>query len=256
MRQRGYQFGPWTRFLITSAVVVGVCFIPAVQRAIQQGYRIVGNSIQHLTVISHIIPISGDLTKENADLRRTNALLTTQVNTLKAGLEAAGSLDRIQSFLTTTKRQGVAASIIGYSDDPGIKTFSISVGVSDGIQVGMAVVSDTGFLVGKIIAVRDQVSVVRDIRDSQSSVLTRVDNPQKSQGVLRGQRGITLRMSFIPKDDPITSGDVISTSGAEPLIPPGIPIGTISDLDTRAGDVFQTANVFCPIRIWRFPPWP
>jgi rod shape-determining protein MreC len=196
-----------------------------------------------------ISPAKNTVEKENEGLRKINTELLKQVETLKSGLAAAESLEKIQAFLQSSKLQGLTAAIIGYSDDPAIKTFTISLGAKDNIQPGMAVVSDSGTMVGKVIATSNNSAVVREIRDSQSTVLARVENDNKSQGVVKGQRGIALRMTFIPKDDPITTGQIISTSGTESKIPPGIPMGAISSLATRPGDVFQTAEIFNPIRV-------
>lgn len=247
MRQRGYQLSAGARFLLIVGVVTAITAWPVTRNTAVSGVR------QGLTWLQQAAPwmrsdqLSGQIDID--ELRRVNEALTRQVSSLRAGLEAAESLRDIQNFLTTTNRQGTAAAVIGYSDDPAVKTFVISAGSDRGISPGMAVVSDSGFFLGKVVSVRDRVATVRELRDSQATILARVENEPKSQGVVRGQRAIALRMTFLPKDDPVVVGDVVSTSGTEPLIPPGLPIGTVSDLTTRPGDVFQTVSVFNPIRL-------
>jgi rod shape-determining protein MreC len=48
-------------------------------------------------------------------------------------------------------------------------------------------------------------------------------------------------MTFIPQNETITPGDVIVTSGLEPLIPRGLTIGTIEAVEKEAYQPFQKA---------------
>ncbi len=235
------------------AVVVGLIgvglAVPAVRGLLQRGFATTAEYIQRFGTAVRLTADSRDVERDNQELRRTNETLIQQVATLKSGLEAAGSLSAIQQFLSSTRRQGTPAAIVAYSDDPSIRTFTISIGQRDGVAVGMAVVSANGTVVGRVISVHDSLSTVRDIRDTQSSILAVVENEKKSPGVLRGQKGITLRMTFIPKDDVVTSGEVVVTSGTEAGVPPGLVIGTIQVQETRPGDVFQTVTILNPVNV-------
>ncbi len=214
---------------------------------VQRFFASTAEVVQRVGVAVRLTADSRDVERENQELRKTNELLMAQVATLKSGLEASESLQAIQQFLSSTRRQGLSAAIVGYSDDPSIRTFSISRGARDGIREGMAVVSSNGTVVGKVISVHEEISTVRDIRDTQSSLLVTIDNDRKSPGVMRGQKGITLRMTFTPKDDTVVVGQIVRTAGTEAGIPPGLVVGVVQSNETRAGDVFQTVTVSNPV---------
>jgi len=247
MRSRTSSAGVVFRVALVGIFLMLLIGIPASQTWLLQGMSTTMKTI--IGWSSVIRPgTSDDAMEENERLRHANADLLRQVEVLKTAMQASDSLKRIDTFLNGTGRRGIAGAVIGYSDDPSIKTFTISIGQQSGVAVGMAVVSDSGVMVGKIIAVRDTTAVVRDIRDSQSTILARIENEPRSQGVLRGQRGIGLTMSFIPRDDRLEEAMVVTTSGTEALIPPNIPIGTITRFITQPGDVFQTIDILSPIK--------
>jgi cell shape-determining protein MreC len=79
--------------------------------------------------------------------------------------------------------------------------------------------------------------------------LARISNASKSPGIVRGQKGITLEMEYIPRDDEVNNSDVVTTSGAEPGIPPDLVIGTVDSVASKPGDLFQSASIFSPIRV-------
>lgn len=247
MRARTSSAGVMFRVGALVVIVALIILIPATRSIAKSGFNAV---LRTLVMVSNTIrPGSVDRTnEENERLRSANAELLKQVETLKTAVQASASLERIDAFLNSAGRRGIAGAVIAYSDDPSIKTFTISIGEKNGVAVGMAVVSDSGVMIGKVIAVRESTAIVRDIRDTQSTILARVENETRSQGVVRGQRGIGLTMSFIPRDDRLESAMVVTTSGTEALIPPNIPIGTITRFTTQPGDVFQTIDLLSPIK--------
>lgn len=180
------------------------------------------------------------------DAQAQNAQLLKQVTDAQSQLDAATASDRLRTLLTPLKHTTVFASVIGYSPDPGVQSVTIDRGSSDGVLLGMAVVSDAGVVVGKIVSVSDATSSILLLSDSQSSMLARINSSARSPGVVKGDQGVSVRMELIPKNDTVSIGDTVVTSGSEERIPPDLPIGTIQDVSTRPGDVFQNAKVQSP----------
>jgi rod shape-determining protein MreC len=124
----------------------------------------------------------------------------------------------------------------------------IDQGSSNGVTKGSAVLSSDGALVGKVIEIKDFVSIVRFITDPDSSfsamVLKRGAESAENgilSGVVEGAHGLGLELRLVPADQKLEVGDLVVTSGEEIGIPRGIPIGTISEVLSLPGVPLQEA---------------
>lgn len=186
------------------------------------------------------------LSTQTHDLQSQNALLLKQLTDAQTQLQSVAASDRLHALLAPLNHTTVLASVIGYSPDPGVQSVTIDRGSSDGVMTGMAVISDAGTVVGKVASVGDSTSSVMLLSDSQSSILARINSAARSPGVVKGDQGVSLRMELIPKNDAVQIGETVVTSGSEDRIPPDLPIGTVQDISTRPGDVFQNAKIQSP----------
>ena len=186
-------------------------------------------------------PTSRQHTAERDQLQRQLTDVTARLYETNQQLEASQALDALAAFTQATKRRIIFANVIATSPDPGIQSIIINRGSDDGLQLGQAVVSDRGSMAGKLVSVHQTFSTVLLLTDRQLVTTGRIQNPSQSPGVVRGERGLTLQMGFIPKTDDVKTGQTVVTTGSEPLIPPDLLIGTVSSVSLRAGDLFQQA---------------
>lgn len=114
-------------------------------------------------------------------------------------------------------------------------------GTKDNVAVNQPVITGQGILVGKVIKVDTAVAWVRLLSDGQSAVGATVVNDSGSVGIVEGGYGLSLQMRFIPRDEIITVGERVVTSGLEPNLPSGLVIGTIAMVQNEAYQLFQTA---------------
>lgn len=170
-----------------------------------------------------------DLRLENAKLRN----LLEENEQLKA---AADYRERDDDVLIT-------ARVVSEAADPSFHGLVIDRGAADGVLVGAPVLSADGVLLGKVAAVRGQASSVRLLADSGSRLAVTLRNGAGTLGVLEGDRGLSMAISLIPQNEDVTTGDVVVTSGAEPGIRRGFPVGTIDKVSRTTQDPFQTATV-------------
>ncbi|MCY3834986.1 MAG: rod shape-determining protein MreC [Anaerolineaceae bacterium] len=117
----------------------------------------------------------------------------------------------------------------------------INRGSRDGVAVGMPVVTELG-LVGRILDVRANVSLVLLVTDGNSSVSARLQST-RAQGSVQGAAGNQLRMTFIPLNTPIQINDVILTSGLGGNFPAGLIIGRVESVRQFEFELFQEAEV-------------
>ncbi len=122
----------------------------------------------------------------------------------------------------------VAADIAG---DRAVVT--IDTGADDGVREGNAVLA-VGGLVGEVRATTAHSATVQMVTDPGSEIGVRI-MPSKEIGVSRGQgMGADLRVDFLSPAASAAIGDDLLTLGSTTRngIPPDLPIGTVSALDT------------------------
>jgi rod shape-determining protein MreC len=137
--------------------------------------------------------------------------------------------------------QTVAADVIGNNLDGTEQTLVINQGSDAGVALDQPVVVGSGILIGKVIKAEKTIAMIRLINDNRSRIGATILNDERSQGVVEGGYGISLRMQFIPRNENVKIGDQIVTSGLEDKIPRGLLIGTVAVVENEAYQPFQQA---------------
>jgi rod shape-determining protein MreC len=148
----------------------------------------------------------------------------------------------------------LGAEVVVRSPDAGRRLISIACGSSDGVQVGMAVVGQTGSgpvaLVGIVEEVYQHTASVLLTTDFGSRVSARVlHNGETALGLVQGQwqRGSRLRLEQVDDETVLTEGATVISAGLSnelgfdvPLasVPPGVPIGEIEELTNDGSQQF------------------
>jgi rod shape-determining protein MreC len=168
----------------------------------------------------------------DAETRRDNELLRRQL-----GLELAGNY------------REVAAEVVAFQPDSYRQFVTINKGKNAGIANGMAVVSE-GVLIGTIADAQAKTSRIILVTDPEFK-LTAKDQDTGASGIIRGQLGTGLVLDKIGQTDVVKPGDTVTTSGLGGIVPPGLLIGTVESVNTRANVVFQVAQVETPLKVSR-----
>jgi len=130
----------------------------------------------------------------------------------------------------------LVVDVIGANPDIWEQTVQIGAGYSDGLQEYMAVLSEDGSLVGRIILCTSEASVVQLITDDKSSVGAMLQ-ANAEMGVVKGEGRGDVRLELLNQDADVKTGDVVVTSGLGGTCPSGIPIGTITEISERRADL-------------------
>lgn len=180
--------------------------------------------------------LSYELSRAVVDKAR-NSVLETENALLKKEL----------GFKEKSVRKTVLARIIGKNNLDDTETVIINKGASDGLGLGQAVVYADGILIGKTIKIFNDFSFVRLVNDSDITVAAAITNADHTTGIIRGERGLSLRMELIPQNEIVSVGDVIITSGLETGIPRGLVVGTVDSVIKESRSPFQTAIIRSPV---------
>ena len=177
------------------------------------------------------------LATENQRLRAENAELRGRLNALT---EAQINYDRLRNdigFVKQTRPRLLPADVISFRSDPKFDTMVINRGTSDGIKPNSVVVTRDG-VVGRVFEAESGTATVLLITDQRSGLGVRIQRPEsRATAVCEGDNSTTLTMLGLPDNGDVRIGDIVVTSGLGGVYPPGITVGTVTDLrpDTANG---------------------
>lgn len=177
-----------------------------------------------------------------------NEKLSSRVAELEGKLAAIGESQRenerlreILNFSTQTQLSGVAARVVGADASGWIGGLVIDRGSRDGIKPGMAVVH-AGGVVGQVASAGSSSARVLVVFDHSSGVDAIVES-SRARGVLEGVGDSLCELKFVTKDVAVKSGDSVVTSGLDQVYPKGLRLGTVTDVATNSGALFQAIEV-------------
>lgn len=183
------------------------------------------------------------------ELREENTRLREQIDRLTRETVRLPELERENQDLLAQlnlkrarpESQWVTAKVIYYDPSNLSQSITVNSGSTDGVRLGMTVVTPRG-IVGRVIRVSPSTSRVLLITDPSSSVTAMIQKT-RAKGVVNGQRRSFLSMKYIQQSEVIRTGDVVVTSGVGGLFPEGIMIGHVVDVSQRDVDVFKEARL-------------
>lgn len=248
-----------TRPLILLAVVVGAFVVMVLDVA---GLLAPVENAIHLamspltTTFTNLRTGAGDLIDTARDLRTLRSR-NTELEALVERLtvenlqlsEVATENEQLRSFFqfaqtnpTYDFRGGqIIARIISEGASPYANVIEIDLGRAHGINQGMPVVTDRGF-VGRVVEVYDRSSEILLLSDPNSSINV-MTQASRAPGALRGRAGQLPLMDLIPPDVEVVVGDIVMTSGLGGNFPKGLVIGQIVEVIQNDNRLFQQAVV-------------
>ncbi|MEK7555282.1 MAG: rod shape-determining protein MreC [Patescibacteria group bacterium] len=117
-------------------------------------------------------------------------------------------------------------------------TLTLNVGTKQGIKKGMTATFGENILLGQIIDVFEDKSVIRTIFDPKWQLSVRIGQSE-IDGLLIG--GIEPKITLLEKDKPLQVGDVVYSASSD--LPYGLKIGEIAGIKQSSGDVFKEARL-------------
>jgi rod shape-determining protein MreC len=148
------------------------------------------------------------------------------------------------NFTKENQYKFLIANIIG-RDTLASNYFILNRGEKDGIKNNLPVISPEGVLVGKIIKTEQNISVMLIPIDTNFETAGSILGKSKknTSGLVRGEKGLGIKMEFIPQDEEIEKDDIVITSGLELNMPKGLIIGKITEIKKEERDIFGEATI-------------
>jgi rod shape-determining protein MreC len=175
------------------------------------------------------------------ELQAKNDELTAMVARLEEARLENERLTALNGLVDAYKLESTTARILAHSADAWNQVITIDKGTSDGIAVGMPVMSANG-LIGQVEVAGPFTSTVRLLTDPASGVAVFLQ-ANRSEGIVTGSSERLLYLSYMSVDINVQAGDVLITSGAGGVYPKGIVIGEVVSVTHNASDVYLTILV-------------
>ncbi len=224
--------------------------IDPLQRAFSQGVMATGDLFQSV--------------REARELRAQVATLRAQVDALIAEnvrlREYEAEAQELRSLLNFTREYPVTAflgadvvgreactmfpcgEVIGTDPNPYLRYITINVGAQQGVKEGMPAVSGGAVLVGRIAQVGPRTSKVQLLTDLDSAVAALLQT-SRATGLVVGQPDGSLRMEYIEQGAGVAVGDFVLTSGLGGILPKGLLIGQVTEVQQMDYALHQAAIV-------------
>lgn len=183
-------------------------------------------------------------------LKSENEILKNQINhliientELKKYQAENQELRKILNFTSEQELNFVLAQVINQTTNDLNQVALINKGAKAGIEIGQPVIISEGLLIGKIVKVNDYTAYIRLITDTQSLVAAYVLNHNQTQGIIKGQHQLSLIFDLVPQTEKLEVNQTILTSALDQKVPANLIIGTVSEVITQEGDLFQKAII-------------
>ncbi len=169
--------------------------------------------------------------EENARLREENRrLLEWRARAVRLEVENRGLREMLAMSAPEAAPRRTVARIVADAGGPFVQTRLIDAGSRRGVREGMAVVDERG-MVGRVVQVGEESARVLLLTDFNSRIPVVVAG-SRDQALLVGDNTPYPKLRFLPLSPGFRLGDRVLTSGADGLLPPGLPVGEI----TAAGE--------------------
>ena len=187
------------------------------------------------------------LEEENAELRQQIAKMEAQIRQAQDDSEENAFLRDLLG-LQTQRRDFVFenARVTERSVSNWAPSLTLDKGTNYDIAVNDCVVDATGNLVGIVTEVDYNSCVMSYITDAEVELggrVARTDDAAILEGDFTLMLDGRLKLSYLPEDTELISGDQITTSGLGLVYPAGLVVGTIESIHTEANGLDRYAVV-------------
>ena len=206
---------------------------------------VVGNAVNWVEGVYDYSFRYDELEKENAALKKRIAELETQA---AQGELASHENEKLRKLLELREKrsdfQFESAAVTGRSATNWESVLTVNRGSVHDVEAGDCVIDETGVLVGVVTEVGVTWSRVRTVIDPNTELGARVVRTE-SAAIAEGDFTLMgkgeLKLSFLPENTQLITGDLVMTSGLNGTYPSGLIIGTITELHTEASGMSRYA---------------
>lgn len=167
-----------------------------------------------------------------------------------AGQEAQRENERMRDLLGLAEQrpelQYRDAVVVRRASSNWTSDLTINRGTSGGVEAGDCVIDQYGHLIGVVTQADLNSSLVTTILDPTLELGGRIARTDED-AILKGDFSLMLeglaRLSYLPEEARLVTGDQVITSGLGGVYPPGLAVGTVRSLITEEDGLTRYAQV-------------
>lgn len=182
-----------------------------------------------------------DVRQENKELKRRVQELMLENSRYRELLSTYGRLQALLKIKQGFTEPVVAARVIGRDPSGWFRSIVVDKGEKDGICLDMPVVNAEG-VVGRIVSVSTHYSKVLLIIDQNSSVDCLIQR-SRDRGMVKGFSAELCTIEYLVKSGDVVEGDQVVTSGFGGVFPKGLPLGQVTEVVDRPGELFKEVRM-------------
>ncbi|MGE5426193.1 MAG: rod shape-determining protein MreC [Bacillota bacterium] len=221
------------------------------ENAVSSWFSPLGRALQGAGVAARQSPeadkSTDDLLSEIDSLRRRLAEATIDQSRLLQLGEENDKLREQLNFVSSNNYKVMSASIVSrqnlFAGSGSGRDIIVDKGSKDGVLEGLAVINETGVIIGKIMEVKEGSSRACLTTDTGCQLAATIINNSKTIGLSDGELGLTIKMEYIPQIEDIKVSDIVITSGLGGNIPRGLVIGRVSQVDKQSNEIWQDVTI-------------
>jgi rod shape-determining protein MreC len=144
--------------------------------------------------------------------------------------------ERLRALLALRERLAVrtiGAEVVAREWNGFTRGLTINRGRTDGLEKLAPVIVTRG-VVGRVMDLRRDSAVVQLVTDPGSGI-GGVVNRTRAQGLVEGVAGGRMRLKLAAREEGVTVGDMVFTSGIGGLFPKGLPLGRVTRVQPATG---------------------
>jgi len=179
--------------------------------------------------------------KENEQLRERILDLELENLQYREAIVSSERFQRLSGFRAKRNFPMVPANVVAQDLSPWFQAVIIDQGSSAGIGPGMPVITDSG-IVGAVAGTTPNAAKVLLVIDPQSRVDAYVQRT-RARGTVRGRSDKDCEFEYVLREEDVTEGDLVLTSGLAAVYPKGLVVGRVSRIERKPYGLFQRAEV-------------
>ena len=184
---------------------------------------------------------------ELADLKKENAELQAKIREAEAAIQENQRLYNLLELTPKGKEfTKEAAMVTARSTSNWESTLTLSKGSAQGIEVDDCVVDEYWNLVGIVAEVGENWCTVRTLIDANTEMggqLVRTGGAAILEGDLALMGEGKLKLTYLPENSQLMSGDLVTTSGRGGVYPSGLVAGHVEEVRTDASGMTDYAVI-------------
>lgn len=230
------------------ASILGYNPISSVLNAIGTPFRYISTAVTNWTEDQYNRAFRYDQALlENEQLKQQVAELEQAA---REGQDALAENERLRDLLGLSNERPelsyVDAAVTRRSSTNWGSDLTLNAGTSDGVEVDDCVIDQYGNLVGVVTKAGPNWALVTTILDPSTELgghIGRVDESAILEGDFTLMQEGLLKLTYLPTDSLLVSGDKITTSGLGDVYPEGLTVGDVRSLHTEADGYSRYAVV-------------